>query len=141
MDDAGVILAVLAGLFAGIAIGLILLSGKNRQVRELRADIKSIRDEGDETRDKLAAETERRATAEEKSSRVPELEEDLLGVKTATVRGSRRATVTLGEPIPVASGRRRRLSATELTRLMEARVQALLTGRLPCWHEAACKHV
>ena len=67
---------------------------------------------------------------------IDKLEEDVLGVKTATIRGSRKATVTLGEPIPVPSGRRERLSATELTRLLEARVQGLLNGRLPSWHRA-----
>jgi hypothetical protein len=68
---------------------------------------------------------------------IHKLEEDVLGVNTATIRGSRKATVTLGEPIPVPSGRRERLSATELTRLLEARVQRLLSGRLPSWHRAA----
>ncbi len=68
---------------------------------------------------------------------IDKMEEDVLGVKTATIRGSRRATVTLGEPIPVPSGRRERLSATELTRIMEARVQGLLNGRLPSWQGAA----
>jgi hypothetical protein len=67
---------------------------------------------------------------------VDKLEEDVLGVKTATIRGSRTATVILGEPIPVPSGRRKRLSATELTQLLEVRVQGLLTDRLPSWHRA-----
>jgi hypothetical protein len=68
---------------------------------------------------------------------IDKLEEDVLGVKTATTRRSRKATVTLGEPIPVPSGRREQASATELTRLLEARVQGLLSGRLPSWHPAA----
>jgi hypothetical protein len=67
---------------------------------------------------------------------IDKLEEDVLGVKTATIRGSRKATVTLGESIPVRSGRKERPSATELTRLLEARVQGLLSGRLPSWHQA-----
>jgi hypothetical protein len=71
---------------------------------------------------------------------IDKMEEDVLGVKTATIRGSRKATVTLGEPIPVPSGRKEQLSATELTRLLEARVQGLLSGRLPSWHGAAASH-
>jgi hypothetical protein len=59
------------------------------------------------------------------------LEEDVLEVKTANNRGSRMATVTLGEPLPVPSGCRGRLSATELTRLLETRVQGLLSSRSP----------
>jgi hypothetical protein len=65
---------------------------------------------------------------------IDKLEEDVLGVKTATIRGSRKATVTLGEPIPVPSGRREQPSATELTKLLEARVQGLLNGGEPKWH-------
>jgi hypothetical protein len=64
---------------------------------------------------------------------IDKLEEDFLGVKTASIRGSRKATVTLGEPIPVPTGRRDRMSATELTRLLEDRVQQLLNARLPSW--------
>jgi hypothetical protein len=70
---------------------------------------------------------------------IDKLEEDVLGVKTATIRGSRTATVTLGEPIPVPSGRSKGMSATELTQLLEARVQGLLTGGLPSWHSAVAK--
>ena len=65
---------------------------------------------------------------------IDKLEEDMLGVKTATIRGSRTATVTLGEPIRVPGGRRERLSATRLTRILEVRVQGLLSDRLPSWH-------
>ena len=72
---------------------------------------------------------------------IDKLEEDVLGVKTATIRGSRAATVTLGEPIPVPSGRSKRPSATELTHLLEARVQGLLTGRLPSWHRVVGENV
>lgn len=57
MSDAGIILAVMAGGLAVIVIGLLFWAGK--------------------TREKLAAEAERRAVAEEKSSRVPGLESDL----------------------------------------------------------------
>jgi len=57
MSDAGIILAVIAGVLAGIVVALLLEAGK--------------------TRKKLAAEAERRAVAEEKSSRIPVLEENL----------------------------------------------------------------
>lgn len=67
---------------------------------------------------------------------IDKLEEDVLGVKTASIRGSRKATVTLGEPIRVASTRKQRFSAADLTQCMEARVQGLLTGSLPNWHRA-----
>ena len=68
---------------------------------------------------------------------IDKLEEDVLGAKTATIRGSRKATVTLGEPMPIPSGKRQRMSATELTRQFESRVQDLLGGNLPTWHAAA----
>ncbi|MDH3390424.1 MAG: DNA recombination protein RmuC [Desulfobulbaceae bacterium] len=57
MSDAGIILAVIAGVLAGIVVVLLFGAGK--------------------TRKKLAAEAERRAVAEEKSSRVPLLEANL----------------------------------------------------------------
>ncbi len=57
MSDAGIILAVMAGVLAGIVVGLLFWAGK--------------------IRGNLAAEAERRAVAEEKSSRVPGLEGDL----------------------------------------------------------------
>lgn len=53
-------------------------------------------------------------------------EEDVLGVKTATIRGSRRATITFGDPVPVVAGKNRRAAAAVLTRTLEERVQALL---------------
>ena len=57
MSDAGIILAVMAGVLAVIVIGLLFWVGKIRE--------------------KLAAEAQRRAVAEEKSSRVPGLEGEL----------------------------------------------------------------
>jgi hypothetical protein len=53
-------------------------------------------------------------------------EEDLLGAETAAIRGTRRATVTFGEPIPVPAERGKRTSPAEFTRIVEGRVQALL---------------
>ena len=65
MNDAGIILAVMAGVLAVIVIGLLFWAGKIRE--------------------KLSAEAERRAVAEEKSSRIPGLEEDLVEVKLENI--------------------------------------------------------
>jgi hypothetical protein len=67
---------------------------------------------------------------------IDKLEEDVLGAKTATVRGSRNATVTLGEPIRVPGNRHEQPSPAELTRLLEDRVQEQLTGCQPSWRRA-----
>ena len=75
MNDAGIILAVMAGVLVGIIGGLLFLAGKNRQMTELKGEIKSIEEDAAALREKLAAETERRAVADEKSSRIPGLEE------------------------------------------------------------------
>lgn len=77
MDEAGIILAVMAGVLVGIIGGLLFLAGKNRRIAEAKAAIKSLEAEAAAQREKLAAEAERRAIAEEKSSRVPGLEEGL----------------------------------------------------------------
>jgi 1-acyl-sn-glycerol-3-phosphate acyltransferase len=53
-------------------------------------------------------------------------EEDVLGLPTATVRGTRKAVVTFGEPIAVAPGRDKKEAAASLTTLLEQRVQGLL---------------
>jgi 1-acyl-sn-glycerol-3-phosphate acyltransferase len=54
------------------------------------------------------------------------LEEDVLGRKTARIRGARKATVVFGEPIRVEGERGKRVGAAVLTRVLEERVQALL---------------
>ena len=77
MNEMGLILAVLAGIIVGIIGGLLFLAGKNKQIEELKAELQGLGDESASLRDKLAIETERRAAAEEKSSRVSGLEEDL----------------------------------------------------------------
>ena len=74
MSETGIILAVVAGVLVGIAGGLLLLAGKNRQMSELKGSIKHFEEDTAALREKLAAEAERRAVAEEKSSRVPGLE-------------------------------------------------------------------
>jgi 1-acyl-sn-glycerol-3-phosphate acyltransferase len=55
-------------------------------------------------------------------------EEDVLGYKTARIRGTRRVTVAFGEAIPVERQKGKKGAAAELTRTMEERVQALLDG-------------
>jgi DNA recombination protein RmuC len=77
MNEAGIILAVVAGVLVGIAGGLLFLAGKNRQMVELKDSIRNFEEGTAVLREKLAAEGERRAAAEEKSSRISELEENL----------------------------------------------------------------
>lgn len=77
MEAAGMILALLAGLLVGIVGSFLLVTGKNRQIDELKRSSKGLDEEGAMLRERLAAESERRAIAEEKSSRVPGLEEGL----------------------------------------------------------------
>jgi len=66
-----------------------------------------------------------RPTVERIAETLDKFEEDVLRVKTATIRGSRRATVTFGDPIRVAADRGKD-AAAGLTRMLEERVQALL---------------
>jgi FAD/FMN-containing dehydrogenase len=66
-----------------------------------------------------------RPTLERIGDTLDKLEEDLLGVPLATVRGPRGAVVAFGEPIVVSAGDGRR-SASELTELLQQRVQELL---------------
>lgn len=70
---------------------------------------------------------EERPTTERMAETLDKFEEDVLGVKTATIRGSRRVTVTFGEPIPVSTERAKDAAAA-LTRRLEQHVQALLDG-------------
>jgi DNA recombination protein RmuC len=77
MNEMGLILAVLAGIIVGITGGLLFLAGKNKQIVELKGELQRLGEEAAALRDKLAIETVRRAAAEEKSSRVSVLEEDL----------------------------------------------------------------
>ena len=54
------------------------------------------------------------------------MEEDVLGFRTARIRGARKATVVFGPPISVEAERGTKKEAAVLTRLLEERVQALL---------------
>jgi DNA recombination protein RmuC len=76
MNEAGMILAVMAGILIGLGGGLLFLAGKNRQIAELKGEIKDREEDTATQREKLAAEAERRAVAEEKSSRVAGLEDE-----------------------------------------------------------------
>jgi 1-acyl-sn-glycerol-3-phosphate acyltransferase len=55
-------------------------------------------------------------------------EEDVLGKYTSTIRAPRKLTACLGEPIPVQGERGSRSSASELTDMLENRVQKMLDG-------------
>jgi DNA recombination protein RmuC len=85
MNEMGLILAVLAGIMVGIIGGLLFLVGKNKQIGELKGELQKLGDESVLLRDKLAHESERRAAAEEKSSRVAVLEEDLERTKQKNI--------------------------------------------------------
>jgi 1-acyl-sn-glycerol-3-phosphate acyltransferase len=67
-----------------------------------------------------------RPTIERIAETLDKFEEDVLPAETAAIRGSRRVTVTFGEPIPVPAERGRKASAAALTDLVEEQVQALL---------------
>jgi hypothetical protein len=54
------------------------------------------------------------------------MEEDVLGFRTARIRGARKATVVFGPPIRVEAERNKKVEAAVLIRLLEERVQSLL---------------
>lgn len=65
-------------------------------------------------------------TVERLAETIDKLEEDVLGVYSATVRSAREATVTFGTPIPIEAGKRSRDAINDLTRTMEENVQQLI---------------
>ena len=69
-----------------------------------------------------------RPSVERMAETLDKFEEDVLRRDTATIRGTRKATVTFGEPITVEPGREKKVNAAELTRLLERQVQGLLDG-------------
>jgi len=77
MNEAGIIFSVLAGVLLGLVGGLLFLAGKNRQMAELRGEARELETTAATLREKLGEEAQRRAVAEEKSSRVPGLEEGI----------------------------------------------------------------
>lgn len=69
-----------------------------------------------------------KASIERIAETLDKFEEDLLPRRTATIRGVRRAVVSLGEPIDVAKFGKGKSAAQELTKALESRVQELLDG-------------
>ena len=67
-------------------------------------------------------------TVERLAETIDKLEEDVLGVYSATVRSAREATVTFGAPITIDAGKRSRDAISELTRTMEENVQQLINA-------------
>lgn len=67
-----------------------------------------------------------KASIERIAETLDKFEEDLLPQQTATIRGVRRAVVSLGEPIDVAGFGKGKSAARELTKVLESRVQQLL---------------
>ncbi len=67
-----------------------------------------------------------RPSIERIAETLDKFEEDVLGASTATVRGSRKAIVTFGNPIVVDRAGDKREATACLTRLLEQRVQTLL---------------
>ena len=60
---------------------------------------------------------------------VDKLEEDVLGVAYPGVRGQRHCVVQFDAPVPVEADRGRKTAVEDLTRTLEARVQAMLESR------------
>ena len=68
---------------------------------------------------------------------IDKLEEDILGLTLAPLRGPRRATLTIGVPIAVDPSTQ---DKTSLTELLENRVQALLDSTQPLKEKSAKAH-
>ncbi len=66
-----------------------------------------------------------RPTVERMAETLDKFEEDVLGAPTATIRGTRKATVVFGEPIRVV-GDRGKDAIAHLTTVLEQHVQAIL---------------
>jgi 1-acyl-sn-glycerol-3-phosphate acyltransferase len=66
-----------------------------------------------------------RPSVERMAETLDKFEEDVLGVPTATIRGTRKANVVFGEPIRISADRAKD-AAANLTCALEERVQALL---------------
>jgi hypothetical protein len=76
-----------------------------------------------------------RPTVERMAETLDKFEEDVLGAKTATVRGTRRAKVAFGEPIPVGRDKRAQVRAAELTGQLELATQSLLDNLVKDRHD------
>ena len=71
---------------------------------------------------------EERPTVERMAETLDKFEEDVLGVFSASIRGPRRAIVSFGTPIEVASERKNKSAAPDLTCALESAVQQELDG-------------
>ncbi len=67
-------------------------------------------------------------TVERMAETLDKFEEDVLGVFSASIRGQRRAIVSFGQPIKVASERKNKSAVPDLTRALESAVQQELDG-------------
>jgi 1-acyl-sn-glycerol-3-phosphate acyltransferase len=67
-----------------------------------------------------------RPTIERLAETLDKLEEDVLGIYSATIRGKRAVTVAIGEPIALSGGKGPKNAVAELTESLEAAVQGLL---------------
>ena len=67
-------------------------------------------------------------TIEEIAETMDKFEEDVLRAPSASIRGTRRAIIEFGEPIPVETDRNGRNQTHALTEQLESCVQALLDG-------------
>ena len=65
-------------------------------------------------------------TIERIAETLDKFEEDVLGARTASIRGARRVTVMFGRPIAVVAEKGTKAAAAELTSLLEKQVQGLL---------------
>ena len=70
----------------------------------------------------------KKPTIEDMAEMLDKFEEDVLRSPTATIRGTRRAVIEFGEPIPVESGKVGKEQIHALTGQLEQNVQALLDG-------------
>jgi len=67
-------------------------------------------------------------TIEEIAETMDKFEEDVLQASTATIRGTRRAVIEFGNPIPVKQGKGGKEQIHALTEQLERSVQAMLDG-------------
>ena len=118
MNEAGIILALAAGILIGLIGGWFVLAGKRRQVAELAARLGRFEQEIAALNGRLAAESERRAVAEEKSSRIKGLEE---GLERAKEENS--ALLARQSELETRLEDERRSAAEKLALMQEAREQ------------------
>ncbi len=71
-----------------------------------------------------------RPSIERIAETLDKFEEDVLGVRTATIHGKRRVRVVFGEPLSVVTEGGARMSLSRMTTLLEQRVQELLDAQV-----------